>query len=822
MDDTEVLEREAPDSQDEEEQEAGDLGEFLPGELCAVDATNDRIDLDDCSEEQREGLASLAKAVAERDQTSYRIEVRDAWKQRYFWRGNQYLLPGKNGSWVLPRMVLMAGQSYDDHNSETNCYLAFGDTICAALTAGLPGAFFEPENPTNPLDVTTSDKAEGARKLFERANDVPSLQSEMARFLFTDGRAAYYTHHVLDAQRFGWTTDDAGEEAEFIEPEDAENQGAESKDLNVGRTPRSQQVVETYGVLETKFPIKAKTIEDCDFVQLSREFDIARLKTKYWQHRDEITAAALPTAQSDYVRLARVSINMGMRPSNMTTDAQTFDGTEQLTWVRPGFYEAVKNDELLDWLHETFPKGCMIAMVGSIVVEARNESMDDHWSLVHGRPGDGMHRPSLGYPLVPLQEKLNDCMDLVHQSFMHLIPRIWVDPSIDLDALEKTEREPGQYMKAPKSAVDGKSTGDLFFAEPQLQLAEGLLVYLEKLFGEWSQFLVGAFPALFGGDTKSNDTASGIAQQRDQALGRVGLTWRNIKTAYARMMRQAIVGIAEYQVGTFSGKVKDAEGAEQFLELDPDDLKGNVRCFCDMDENFPESWVAQRAIWNAILAASEKNPILARIFAMPKNILAMKNKIGTPELVIPEAASEEKQLVEIHELLDSEPLPNPQYETASQILQHLANEVSKQTIPPEVVQLAKQKVQQIPPYISSVKVDQQLDEHAFEAAAMRTFSNTREGRKAKVEKPQGWINFKLHYMEHLTAAAQNAQNTPPKPPSESINYKDLETVEAKIQMLGQAGIKLDPASLKAEIEKEKATSATGTGAGASSGNSGGR
>ena len=85
------------------------------------------------------------------------------------------------------------------------------------------------------------------------------------------------------------------------------------------------------------------------------------------------------------------------------------------------------------------------------------------------------------------------------------------------DAVEATERRPGQYMKSPK-AREGKTVADNFFAEPQLQLAEGLLAYIEKLFGEFSQFLVGAFPALFGGDTKSNDTAKGIEGQRDQAL----------------------------------------------------------------------------------------------------------------------------------------------------------------------------------------------------------------------------------------------------------------------------------------------------------------
>ncbi|MBA0089165.1 MAG: hypothetical protein HRJ53_29595, partial [Acidobacteria bacterium Pan2503] len=123
----------------ENEELEEELEEFLPGELCAVDAVapEDEVDLDEDDEsglgrEEKEALlAELCNKAAQRDLTSYRLEVRDAWKARYFYRGNQYLLPGKNGAWVLPQLILVGGQSYDDHNSETNIYLAFADTIVA-------------------------------------------------------------------------------------------------------------------------------------------------------------------------------------------------------------------------------------------------------------------------------------------------------------------------------------------------------------------------------------------------------------------------------------------------------------------------------------------------------------------------------------------------------------------------------------------------------------------------------------------------------------------------------------------------------------------
>src|SRR5215469_7349007 len=156
MADEELLE--GRDDEDQNETAEEEVEEFQPGEICAVDAVSDedRVDLEEqddsgYDQEEKEGiLSTLAQKACQRDLTSYRMEVRDAWKARYFWRGNQYLLPGKNGAWVLPQLILVGGQSYDDHNQETNCYLAFGQTIVAALTAGTPSVRFEPDDQANP------------------------------------------------------------------------------------------------------------------------------------------------------------------------------------------------------------------------------------------------------------------------------------------------------------------------------------------------------------------------------------------------------------------------------------------------------------------------------------------------------------------------------------------------------------------------------------------------------------------------------------------------------------------------------------------------
>jgi len=576
---TEDLELEDEQQDAEGEPEEQEEAEFLPGELCPVDAVlpENVIDLDDDEQftrEEKEGcLKKLANRASQRDLTSRRLEVRDAWKARYFYRGNQYLLPGKNGSWVMPHMVLMGGQSYDDHNDETNIYLAYADTINAALTAGVPSVRFEADDPTNPADIAASENAEGARRLIERANDMIVVQEDIARFLWTDGRCCVYTRYVIDGQRFGYAPQggsDIDDELGYLPAIG----GADQEELGPGKgEPRGQELIEPFGAIEVKLPMQAKNLDACDYLLLSQEFDITRMKSKYPDYAEKIQPMQTPTAESEYERLARTSIMMGTRPSNMTNDAMTYNCTECLAWVRPSFFTEEKNPELRDWLYDNFPKGAMIAQVGTTLVEARKEGMNDHWTLIHARPGDGMHRPGNGTPLIPLQEKTNDCIDLVHESFMHLIPITWIDAEgIDAQALNEIQRAPGQYRKLKRRP--DKELAANFFTEQQIQIAEGLLVYLEKLFGEWSQFLVGAFPALFGGNTGSNDTASGIASQRDQALGRVGLTWRNIRAGYARIIRQAVQCAAEFRNSPMSGEVPGAGGAKERIEINPQVLLG--------------------------------------------------------------------------------------------------------------------------------------------------------------------------------------------------------------------------------------------------------
>lgn len=804
---------------DKKETPEEEVEEFEPGELCAVDAVSedDEVDLEEddesgYSQEDKEGiLEDLCNKACQRDLTSYRMEIRDAWKARYFWRGNQYLLPGKNGAWVLPQLILVGGQSYDDHNQETNIYLAFGDTIVASLTAGTPSVRFEPDDPANPADKTAAESSDSAKRLIERANNMIVLQEDMARYLWTDGRCLSYTHYVLDAQRFGYEMKNELEDELAYLPEKGEKAGEGEENFDRGK-PRGQEVIEMFGALESKLPIQAASIHECGYAVISKERDLTLMKTKYPKKAKKIKTMQTMTAETEYARLARTSIMMGMRPSNMTNDAMAYNCTEQFAFFRPSFFRECEDDDKRQWLYDTFPQGAYVAAVGKEIVEARRCAMDDHLTLTHARPGDGMHRPALGGPIVPLQEKLNDCMDLLHESYMHLIPIKWVDSeAIDLEALGQIGSKPNQYVKM-KRRPDKDMAGNIF-VEPQIQIAEGMLTYVQQLFGEFAQFLCGAFPALFGGQQGEPDTMGGMQIQRDQALGRVGLTWRNIKASYAAIIRQAVAAAAKFRQSVMSGEVQAAGGVKEKLNVDPNDLKGNVRCYPDTDENFPESWVAQRGVWTQLMAAAATNPILQGILAIPRNLAIAKDKTGLPELIIPGAPAAAKQQAEIMIMLaDGAPVPNPKLEKAKEALAaHTPPEGTPFAMVEQAKAAAAKALASIPPLVSTVPIDEKLDDHPNEMGEIKTWANSPEGIKARVENPGGFDNVRLHFDEHeaaLIEQMQQAQATaqpPQKPISRSLSLavKDLPP-DGQVQAAQEFGIKLNPATLQLQENQENA------------------
>src|SRR4029077_7987353 len=117
--------------------------------------------------------------------------------------------------------------------------------------------------------------------------------------------------------------------------------------------------------------------------------------------------------------------------------------TEQKTFFRPAALLEIP-EAMRESIIRKFPKGVYVIFCGQTFCQAWNCSMDDHLSLVFANSGDGVHRPGLGDWVVPVQEVLNNWMELANDYFTRGVPNKWMDNEMfSVEALRDQTNVPG-------------------------------------------------------------------------------------------------------------------------------------------------------------------------------------------------------------------------------------------------------------------------------------------------------------------------------------------------------------------------------------------
>src|SRR5579862_7070646 len=304
------------------------------------------------------------------------------------------------------------------------------------------------------------------------------------------------------------------------------------------RVANGEEVVTIVGGLELETPPWANEMHEYPYLQWNMEVHQARLRAAYPHAADKI-GPPVATSMQEYERLARLAQSQG-GPLTEGGDYNINLITFQRTWLRPWAFFALDDHALRDELLQLFPDGAYVALAGDVYCEARNESMDDHWRVLHALPGDGSSgRPALGDSLISVQERFNTLSNLQIETYEYGIPPIYADSEVlDFDALQNQTAEPGAHY--PARSKPGQSLAAGFFQPAPAEVPPDLAEHAANLMGPVAQFLTGAFPALFGGAMANNDTAAGYAMARDQAMGRIGLVWRRMKFFHADVMLLAV------------------------------------------------------------------------------------------------------------------------------------------------------------------------------------------------------------------------------------------------------------------------------------------
>jgi hypothetical protein len=511
------------------------------------------------------------------------------------------------------------------------------------------------------------------------------------------------------------------------------------------RVPNGQEVITIVGGLELKTPPWANEMHEYPYLQWNLEVHQARLRAAYPHAADQIGSPVAPGAQQ-YERLARLSQSQG-GPLTEGGDFNINLITFQRTWLRPWAFFALDDKSMRDELLQMFPDGAYVAFAGDAYCESRNENMDDHWRVLHALPGDGSSgRPALGDALISVQERFNTLSNLQMETYEYGIPPIYADSEVlDFDALQSQTAEPGSHY--PARAKPGQSLAAGFFQPEPAEVPGDLAEHAANLMGPIAQFLTGAFPALFGGAMSNNDTASGYAMARDQAMGRIGLVWRRMKFFHADIMLLAVDCFRRNRPNDVEVTLLGAGAAFESQWIRLADLKGNLFSYPETDEQYPTLWSQQRAVLLQLIG--NPDPQIQAVLAHPENMALVKRLIGLEEFVIPDEESRTKQYREIGQLVAELPLVKRQDVTSA--VNPAFKEAVASGVDAEII-------------LPSIMPDEFADNHAVELEiCMRWFSSD-AGQVAKIEAPLGYANVRAHALFHRDYLQKQQIASAPQPP----------------------------------------------------------
>lgn len=688
-------------------------------------------------QELQDCLKKLCQHFADEFKYPRRLEVMQAWQARSFWREMQHL----NWNWegdcwnVLgPAGVGSGGYTTDGQESDssvlysTNIYKGFGKNFMAIITQVIPNLRFEPENPDDAADIATAAEADGIKKFIQHENDPMALMLKAAYYAWTDGRIHGWTRWEMDK-----------------------------------RTGQYRETQSIEGSMETKVPVIYECMEEYPYVIYSSEHHLSSVRAKvkgrnfddkdYWK---KIKGGSSGNGQDMYERTARISVKQGISMKSAGGDAYGTLVTTQRTWLRPTtFMEDTVEEQYRDQLEAQYPSGCYVEFDNGVYTGSKDANMDNEWTIENVDEGDGSYRNAEGTCLISVQQRANDIINISQDVYEKTISAShWDDKLFDVDGMRRQRAMPGaRYGVNMEGIPDGVGLESRVFYEPPATVSADMLTYLKELMTDIPEFLTGISAVLFGNDSQGDKSGKALSIQQAAAKGRIGLPFQVMKRIYSKMMEQAVRLAVRMRKDDVKVPVPNDNGQIETLAVAIGGLTGKIRCYPDSDENYPESWVSKRNTYMQLLQMATQDPVLGAILKSPKNQNFAKKMIGLQELEIPDADSWNKQMAEINIML-TEPIPPPVPQPPLPVPNPMAPGQIETIQPPPIQE-------------SSLPIDKDYDNHEAEYLTVTIWINSSKGQQTKQSNPDGFMNVRLHGLQHKSALIEMQPPAPaPAPPAE--------------------------------------------------------
>lgn len=709
---------------------------------------------------QKEEIATLLKSVVDiyegQDKQERQYRVRE-WKELdLMFRGFQRLIYDEvSKDFVTPEGMLKRakeeGINPKIYDRVVNIYKAHLESIIAAVTAAYPVTRFFPENAEEPLDITTAKEYSKIAEKLERDNTM-KLQFIYAMFLMFNQGVVFAYNYNHSSKEYGTYSEPVykNEDTETIEyacewcgfelpdnsPQVCENcnekttepvempvQAQEEVLTGYNETEKTRECVEFYGPLHVKVPFAVKKLADSPYLILYSEQSRALMMEMHPDHADKFQGGGDTEA---YDRWAR-SIS---RYHDGNKDTCTL----RKVWLRPYALNLAdsKHKELVARMKKEYPTGILVTFVDDEMVEFTGSNLDEHWTATEYPLSSHLHAEPLGKPLKFIQKLENELVSLIMETIFHGIPEGFADPTyFDFKAYENSAAAPGKWFPA-KKPVNG-NLDSVFYRHQPATLSKEIADFLGYL-QERAQFVLGAFPSIFGGTQKGgSETFSEYEMSRNMAMQRLSIVWKTVTEWIPKYTLKAVKSYHQNMAGDTDHFVKGEGSNLQNVTIDRTKMLGGVGiAVAETSEQFPVSWPQLRGMLLELLGM--KNPQIDGAIMHPENTGFVTKILGFGGFHIPGAADRDKQLKEIRELLEGQPF---------------------QEQPPPVIGDFDEQVQPPPIDLPSVQIDPDVDLHPIHAATIQAWAVSEEGQRAKEENPPGYQNVILHMRQHIKMIQQS-------------------------------------------------------------------
>lgn len=721
---------------------------------------------DDLPEELQIALWQLLEQLETDDEIPRRFEIRDILKRRLIFRGEQYWwYDNKTFQWMPPN-VAPVGQNLDDFEEPpfrhvTNLYQATALSLCSVLSQNNTQSTFFPEKASDPKDVKMAKSSSKVVELVHRNNNYQDQIDQLTYYMCNDGFIGNYVRFVSDAEKFGTDQRDILAAMEVpIGPATTQCQscgnaqegttetnptcpecGEANADVPAPTTtvpqhvgtislPKGQEVVSMVPALQLKRTMWAD--EQSDFLYLDWITDLHKsiAIATYPEKEDKLQGDGGESqggSANSYERIARrlLYLGTGRHTGMILKDLGTF----RRAWIRPKAFYSLQGhsaDEATPCkrcqLLQRFPDGARVVFFNSVYCESSNESMDKKWTTMHTLPGEGQIRETLMSAIVPIQEQLNDACNLLFEIMMFGVPEGFAaDKLMDMEARSQQTASAGNITPVNLDALGAGSIGDKLMFTPAVAPSVAMMRYIEMLLNEIPQLLSGNSPALFGGDTGSNDTAAGISIQRNQALGRIGRAWRRMQVFLSKSDEKAVRCFAENRQEDVEVSNQSPSGDFSSDMIQLEDMQGNVLAYPEDDSQYPTLQSDIRGLMSNLYNSVAENPLTQSYAGIPANLEYMLRTMGATEIEIPG----QQQRVKTYRDIDQLTAPGAQ-----------PTLVPAQPPSPQAPQGAP------PQLIPSVQPDPDVDDLKVAADTAKTWLISDTGMEAQVANPAGYANVK--------------------------------------------------------------------------------